>query len=132
MPRADNYVTLMFRLSENPGSHKLPERSRPTQVCREIALRFLAVSGTHSTESPVPSISLIGHGYLKRSCRVSGRHSPVCHYRGPGLILGQSMWDCGGRSGTGSGFSPSTLVLPCHYNYTNAPYSSPTLFYLNN
>jgi hypothetical protein len=33
---------------------------------------------------------------------------------------------CGGQSGTGAGFSPSSLVFPCHYHSTIAPYSSIT------
>jgi hypothetical protein len=34
--------------------------------------------------------------------------------------------NCGGQSGTGTGFSPSSSVFPCNYPFTIAPYSSIT------
>jgi hypothetical protein len=33
---------------------------------------------------------------------------------------------CGSQSGIGTGFSPSSLVFPCYYHSTIAPYSSIT------
>jgi hypothetical protein len=33
---------------------------------------------------------------------------------------------CGGQSGTGAGFSPSSSVFPCQYHSVIAPYSSIT------
>jgi hypothetical protein len=42
--------------------------------------------------------------------------------RGLGSILGQSIWVCGGQSGTGAGSSLSTSVSPANYHSTSAPF----------
>ena len=53
-----------------------------------------------------------------------GSQSLDCNYDVLGSIPGQSMWDCGGESRSGTAFSPTSLVFPCQYLFINAPYSS--------
>ena len=53
-----------------------------------------------------------------------GRQSLDCNSDVLGSIPGQSVWDCGGESRSGTSFSPKSLVFPCQYLFINAPYSS--------
>jgi hypothetical protein len=70
-----------------------------------------------------------------RPCYISGGSSPVSYREGPNTISGQSMWVCGGRSGPGTVFSPTSSVFPCQYHCMDTPWAfthlTPMLFDLN-
>jgi hypothetical protein len=53
-------------------------------------------------------------------CHGSGGYLPTSHRRGSGLRRASPRGIYGGQSGTGSGFSPSSLGFPCQYNSTIA------------
>jgi hypothetical protein len=66
---------------------------------------------------------------VPRLTRVSCRH-PVAEVTV--RSQGSAFELCGGQSGAGIGFAPSTAVFPCQYHCTHVPYSfihlPPTLF----
>jgi hypothetical protein len=66
------------------------------------------------------------HVYLKIHFLPRGKHSPP-------RLPRQHVSVCeisGGRSGTGTGFSPSGYALPFQYHSTNAPYSFSSTCYI--
>jgi hypothetical protein len=46
-----------------------------------------------------------------------------CRHRGSVSITGHFVWCCGGQSGTGTRFSPSTLASPYQYHSADPPCS---------
>jgi hypothetical protein len=64
--------------------------------------------------------------YLEAMCRYPGRAMAQAVSRRPLTTEApvrarvNPFGICGGQSGTGTGFSPSSLVLPCHYHSTVA------------
>jgi hypothetical protein len=55
-------------------------------------------------------------------CSTDGGWSPASQDGARVLSYGNKCGICGGRSGTGIGFLPSSSAVPCHYHPTEAPH----------
>jgi len=70
------------------------------------------------------NISLYIHVYIIQINLSVPSVSPASHRQGLIRNRASSCEICSGRSGFGTGFSPSTSVSPCHYHSSNDLYSS--------
>jgi hypothetical protein len=104
--RADNLTTFTCRLSRNSGSLNLLESSAPVQACKRIAL-------------PLTTLFTVRRQYGRAMAQAVSRRPPTAEFWVRSRVSPCGV--CSGRSGTGTGFSPSSSVFPCQFHSTRAP-----------